>query len=96
MKTYKVFERDEINKAMEDAGLATSFLEHLDGNFCNDVAVHWYVETISDEDVQSALEEDKESGDNYGQYLRESKVINEYLLSQGCKEDEMVYIDVTW
>ena len=92
MKTYKVFEKDEMVEILEKGNAEiTDFYEYLN-NFCNDVAVHWYVETITDEEIAEAEESDPE----WSQLVKGRKIINDYLLSIGCKEDELVYVDITW
>lgn len=85
MKVYKVFKREEIENALEKAGLpGDSFWDCLGDNFCNDVAVSWWVE--------SPYEDDPE----YEELEKSRKIINEYMISQGCSIDETVYIDITW
>lgn len=91
MKMYKVFEKDEMVEILKKGNAeVTDFYEYISGNFCNDVAVHWYVEKITDEEI--AEEEDPD----WIWLLKGRKIINDYLLSIGCKEDELVYVDVTW
>ena len=85
MKLYKVFEREEIQNALEKAGLpGDSFWDCLGDNFCNDVAVSWLVESYYEDDPE------------YEELEKSRKAINEYMISQGCSIDEIVYIDITW
>lgn len=84
MKTYKVFEREEIQDALEKAGIPGDSFWDCIGNYCNDVAIFWWVGS-PDEDASEYEELEK---------LR--KTINEYMISQGCSIDEAVYIDVSW
>ena len=92
MKTYKVFEKDEMNEILKKGNAeVTDFYEYLN-DFCNDVAIHWYVEKITDEQIA----EEEADPDSVCWMLKGRKIINDYLLSIGCKEDELVYVDITW
>ena len=83
MKTYKIFEAKELEEALEEKGLDGDMLFDLFNNFCNDVAVHWWVE------LPSITPEDSV-------YEKAINIVNEYMINQGCASDEKVYIDVTW
>ena len=78
MEIYKVFDREDIDRAID-----YNFLENYGSNFCNDVAVPWWIENDDE------YEEDPE-------YYNFREAVNNYLISQGCTCGEKVYIDVTW
>jgi len=87
MKIYKVFEREEIQDALEKAGFTSDDLwdlwDLLDNSY-NDVAVPWCIESPYEDDPV------------YQKNSEIAKVINEYMISKGCSIDEDVYIDMTW
>ena len=71
----KLFTREEIEK-----NTGVDFLDNYCGNFCNDVAVFWFVDDPYTTDFDT--EEDKK--------------INEYLIHNGANINERVLIDITW
>lgn len=79
MKTYKVFEAEELENALKEKGLDGDSLFDLFEGVGNDTAVCWWVNS--------------EDEDEYGEA---EKIINKYMISQGCSPDETVFIYFSW
>ena len=80
MKIVKLFDANEIAEA---TGIR---LEDI-VDFPNDCAIRWWVEL---EEIESDMD------DIYKEEIVSKNKITEYIISQGAKEGEVVWIDVTW
>lgn len=81
MKTYKVFEAEELEAALDEADLKANELYHLFEGVGNDTAVCWWINS-----------EDKDENE-YGEV---ENIINTYMISQGCSPNETVMIYFSW
>jgi hypothetical protein len=78
MKTYKVFEAEELENALEEKGVDGDRLFDLFEGVDNDTAVRWWVEEPA------------------APYDPAVIIIDEYMVSQGCKPEEVVYVHFSW
>lgn len=81
MKIVKMFDAEEIEEA---TGVNPRVAIDIPGNDC---AIHFYAEFIDVEEYDD--EEEIEE-------VKSRNKIVEYLISQGIKEEEEVWIDITW